>query len=577
MPTRLLLAAAALVGLALRIAASPVFDPMDYGAKGDGVSIDTPAIQAAIDAAAGAGGGTVHLPAGTYLSYSVRLRSHINLHLGPGATLLAADPPADGEPGYDPPEPNVWGDEHRYQDFGHSHWRNSLIWGIGLEKVSITGAGLIDGRGLVGARRFLRPAEREAESAGGDPGGIPARGRYRESRVGNGDKAIALKNCRNVTLRDISMFRAGHFALLATGVDNLTIDNLRVDTNRDGFDIDACRNVRVSNCLVNSPRDDAIVLKSSFALGEARATENVTITNCQVSGYAVGSLLDGTFERSLEPAPDRGGPTGRIKFGTESNGGFRNITISNCVFDHCRGLALEIVDGGQLEDVTISNLTMRDIVNAPLFLRLGNRARGPEGTPVGSLRRVHISNVIVHNADARYASQIVGLADHPIEDVTISNVRIVYRGGLTMAQVAEQPEDLVNPFFAPRAGPAGRGRSDPYAVPEQEAAYPEPSMFGLLPAYGLYVRHARGIRVHDVDFEFINEDRRPAVVLDEVTDIAFDRFEAQTAADTPMFVLRSVRDFSTHRVRGLDNLHRIEAANESLPASKNATRPSPGD
>jgi polygalacturonase len=119
---------------------------------------------------------------------------------------------------------------------------------------------------------------------------------------GLGNKAIGLKLCRNVTLRDFSILNGGHFAILATGVDNLTIDNLKVDTNRDAFDIDSCRNVRIANCSVNSPNDDAIVLKSSFALGFARATENVTITNCLVSGYDIGSLLDGTFKKNERSA-----------------------------------------------------------------------------------------------------------------------------------------------------------------------------------------------------------------------------------------------------------------------------------
>src|SRR6185295_9268516 len=109
---------------------------------------------------------------------------------------------------------------------------------------------------------------------------------------GLGNKAIALKRARNVTLKDFSVLNGGHFALLATGVENLTIDNLKVDTNRDGFDIDACRNVRISNSYVNSPNDDAIVLKTSYALGEAKATEDVTITSCHVSGFDIGTMLD---------------------------------------------------------------------------------------------------------------------------------------------------------------------------------------------------------------------------------------------------------------------------------------------
>src|SRR5439155_17250705 len=229
--------------------------------------------------------------------------------------------------------------------------------------------------------------------------------------------------------RDFSILNGGHFALLATGVDNLTIDNLKVDTNRDGLDIDSCRNVRISNCSVNSPNDDAIVLKSSYALGFARATENVTITNCLVSGYDIGSLLDATYKRNVTAAPDRDGRTGRIKLGTESNGGFKNIAISNIVFDHCRGLALETVDGGLLEDVTISNITMRDVMNSPIFLRLGRRMRGPEGMPVGQLRRVNISNIIAYNADPRYPSIIAGIPQHDVEAVTLNDIRIVYRGG----------------------------------------------------------------------------------------------------------------------------------------------------
>src|SRR5206468_745087 len=137
------------------------------------------------------------------------------------------------------------------------------------------------------------------------------------------NKAIALKNCRNVLMRDFSILHGGHFGILATGVDNMTIDNLKIDTNRDGIDIDCCRNVRVSNCSVNSPWDDAICLKSSFALGYARDTEMVTISDCLVSGsFEEGTLLDGTFKRFAADVKVQ--RTGRIKFGTESNGGFKN-------------------------------------------------------------------------------------------------------------------------------------------------------------------------------------------------------------------------------------------------------------
>src|SRR5439155_1435537 len=139
---------------------------------------------------------------------------------------------------------------------------------------------------------------------------------------------------------------AGHFAILASGVDNLTVDNVKIDTDRDGMDYDCCRNVHISNCTVNTPNDDAICLKSTYTLGQVRPTENVTITNCHVSGYMMGSVLDGTFQVPPNDGiiKQNSGPMGRIKLGTESVGGFRNITISNCTFDHCHGLALIDVD-----------------------------------------------------------------------------------------------------------------------------------------------------------------------------------------------------------------------------------------
>ena len=507
--------ACALTGAAARAQGAPpsaaahVFDVRAFGARGDSTSLDTDAINRAIEAAAAAHGGTVYFGPGTYSAFSIHLRSNVTLYLDHGATLLAASPDEHPEaPGYDPAE-NVLA--KTYQDYGHSHWHNSLIWGENIENVAIMGPGRIDGRGL--SRSISRDTPRA------------------------GNKAIALKLVRHVLLRDFSIYRGGHFGVLATGVDDMTIDNLVIDTNRDGIDVDDCRNVRISNTSVNSPFDDAIVLKTSYALGEVRGTENVVITNSIVSGYDVGSVLDGTYRPFTQGAPNRDGPTGRIKLGTESNGPFRNITISNIVFDNCRGLALETVDGAQLEDITITNLTMRHVWTSPLFLRLGSRMRGPEGLPVGTFRRVTISNVIASDADPRYASSITGLPDHPIEDVRLSNIRIQYRGGLTMRQVAAQPAELVRQRSGSVVGP-----HEPYAVPEQASAYPEPSMFGLLPAYGLYVRHVRGLDVDGISADFVNDDDRPAFVLEDVRGAHFRDVQARKLGTVPAFVLRDVED-----------------------------------
>ena len=324
-----------------------VYDVKTFGAKGDGKALDTAAINKTIDAAAAAGGGTVYFPAGNYLSVSIHLKSNIALYLDQGATIIATSTSKEAQ--YDPPEPNQW---DAYQDFGHTHWHNSLIWGENLTNVSILGPGMIWGKGLVRTGTQSRTQQQnDALNANRanepkTPFGYP---NPRDAvEPGWGNKSIALKNCRNVLIRDITILHGGHFAILATGVDNFTIDNIKIDTNRDGIDVDACKNVRISNCTVNSPFDDGICPKSSFALGYARATENVTITNCQVSGYDEGTLLDGTFKRDFRNQNGTFSPTGRIKFGTESNGGFKNITITNCVFDYCRGLALESVDGARV-------------------------------------------------------------------------------------------------------------------------------------------------------------------------------------------------------------------------------------
>jgi polygalacturonase len=578
--TILSLLLAALVAQAGAVVASMrVFSVRDYGAVGDGVALDTTAINKTIEAAAGAGGGIVRFPAGTYLSFSIRLKSNLTLSFEEGSTLMAATPAADFG-AYDFPESNEWGEKFQYQDFGHSHWHNSLIWGENLENISLLGPGLIHGKGLVrnpGGRRSEGPngtavnlpavagsSSGRANAPGVGPISPPAGGASAlpGNVMGVGNKAIGLKNCRNVVIRDLSLLLCGHFAVLATGVDNLTIENLTVDTNRDGFDLDACRKVTVTNCRVNTPNDDAIVLKSSYALGIFRDTEDVSITGCFVSGYDAGTFLNGTKQHTLERAPDRDGPTGRIKIGTESSGGFKRVTITDCIFEHSRGLALETVDGGVIEDITIEGLVMRDIVNSPIFIRLGNRGRSPAGTPVGAIRRVKISDVTVTNADARYASIIAGLPGHPVEKVDLKNIRIEYKGGLTLEQVAQQPTELINSFFL--RGPGLTGPRDPFAPPEQEKAYPEPSMFGLLPAYGFFVRHARNVSLENVEVSYTREDKRSPVVLQDVAGIAFARFKAERAGGVPLFVLKNVTGFTATNNAGFADVHREKVEDEAI-------------
>jgi polygalacturonase len=277
---------------------------------------------------------------------------------------------------------------------------------------------------------------------------------------------------------------------LLTGVDNLTIDNLRIDTDRDGMDIDCCKNVHVSNCTVNSPWDDGICPKSSYALGYNKPTENVTITNCLVSGYyQLGSVLDGTYK--IFPSDARGvGRTGRIKCGTESNGGFKNITISNCTLEGCNGMALESLDGALCEDITITNITLRNCINGPLFFRLGARLRGPkETTKVGTLKRIMVSNIASSNSLARLPNILSGIPDYPIEDVKISNFYMQHQGG-----ISEVP---VNP-------------------PEYENKYPDPGMFGNIPAQGFYLRHIKNLEMSHVEVAPVAPDARSSIYTDGV-------------------------------------------------------------
>ncbi len=477
----------------------------EHGAAGDGKTLDTPAINAAIAMLAKGGGGTVYFPAGVYRCYSLHLASYVSLYLDQGATILAAETPHEGMTGggYDAAEPQDSAIE-AYQDYGHNHWHNSLLWGEGIHDISILGPGLIWGKGL------SRGWDKEAE--------LPD-----NRKPGVGNKTIALKNCRNVTLRDFSILQGGWFGILATGVDNLTIDNLRIDTNRDGMDIDCCRNVRVSNCTVNSPWDDGICPKSSFALGYARATENVTITNCFLTGgYELGSVLDGTWKPM--PASFANHRTGRIKCGTESNGGFLNIAISNCVFESSRGLALEAVDGARCEDITFTGITMRNIAQAPLFLRLGKRMRGPSGVPVGTMRRIVLSNISCSGA-SMLPSILSGVPGYPIEDVQINNAFFQQVGGGTPQLAARVP-------------------------PENENAYPEPSMFGDLPATGLFCRHVRNLQVANVEIQTEAPDARAGFWLEDVTGADFFRVRAPESLHGA-FSLRNVAEFRVFGSRSI--------------------------
>ncbi len=460
------------------------YNVMDYGARADGRTLDHQAINTAIDSCVAHGGGRVILPAGTYLCGSIRLKSHVELHLMTGAKILAA--PASMK-AYDEAEPF---EGTAYQDGGHTYFKNSLIYAIGANDISITGRGMIDGLGLT---------NRDTENAGNLQGG----------NIGTGDKSIALKECRNILIRDVTIYRGGHFGIIVTGCEIGTIDNVVIDTNRDGLDVDCCKFLTISNCKINTPHDDALVLKSSYALKKPVFTEHIAITNCVITGYKLGSLLDGTY------IPEKvGWVCGRLKLGTESNGGYRNITVSNCTFLYSSGLAFEEVDQGTMENILVDNITMNHVHHYPIYITTGCRNRGPkERTSVSTGREIMISNLIADDVDSLAGIIVTGMPGQPLRGISLCNIRLQYRGG-------------------------GKAELAKKEYREQGTNYPEPKFAKETPAFGLYARHVDGLEVDKVTFATLKPDYRPAIVLEDVKNDRITQVRADVQKGSKLIMRR---------------------------------------
>ena len=417
------------------------YDVLEYGAKADGRTLCTNSIQAAIDECFKAGGGTVYLGGGTFVSGTLVVKNGVTLRLAAGCTLSGSEDLNDYPPRV-----------QEFRSYTDNYTDKSLIYAEKAERIAVTGRGVIDGHGDV------------------------FKGPYKVRPY-----IIRFIQCKGVTVEDVTIKNSPMWVQHYLACDDVRISGVtvrsRVNSNNDGINIDCSQNVRISDCDIWSG-DDAIVLKSTAD----RPCRNVVVSNCVLSSICNG-----------------------LKMGTESNGGFENIAISNCaVYDtKLAGLAIEIVDGGTMDRVVVSNITMSG-VGAPIFVRLGNRARpykeGMDKPQVGALRNVTISNIEA-TACGPTGCAISGLPEKRIENLTLSNIRLSFAGGGTKDEAAR-------------------------AVPEKETAYPEYSMFGALPGYGFFCRHVNGLKLSNVQVQLEKNDGRHALVLDDVEDAVIDGFDA---------------------------------------------------
>ena len=435
-----------------------IYDVRKFGATGDGKTLDTVVINKAIDACTAAGGGIVYMPPGVYLCGTVVLKSNVMLYIEAGATLLGSTNLADFAPR-----------------------AKHLVFARDAENVGLAGPGRIDGQGQaywIPAGRVVPPPEESWR----DVATYDWKWRERYSPL------VEFVACKNLRIEDVRLENAPAWTLRPINCDNvfirgIVIKNPVTGPNTDGIDPTGCQNVFIADCLVDTG-DDAICLKSENPYGDSvRVSKNITITNCVLSCCCNG-----------------------LKFGTATRGGFENITFTNSVIFNERvdlrarvisGIAVEMVDGGWMEGVVISNVRMQN-VRTPIFIRRGIRGARPDGT-AGTLRGVMIENV--HATGSILTSSVTGIPGFDVEDVTLSNIRIDSEEGGRLEWVDRE-------------------------IPEVPKAYPEARMFRRLPSYGLYCRHVRGLRLKGIEFGAVASETRPAIVCDDVKNLEIDGLRA---------------------------------------------------
>lgn len=445
------------------------FTVSDFGAKNDGLTINTNTIQKAIDFVHEQGGGRLIFETGSYVTGSIYLKSNVTLHLERGATILGSTNPFD------------------YIKDAKIGWM-SMIFAVNQENIGITGKGTINGRGFLTAYNMVNYIHRGIYT---DPL------KYDRPNETNRPQNIYFRECKNIRIVDITLRDPGSWNQTYDQCQNLYVDHIYVDSksywNNDGIDIVDCDGVVIKNSYFDAA-DDVICFKSHSA---EHMCQNVVVDNCVGRSSANG-----------------------LKFGTVSRGGFKNFKITNLtIFDTFRSaITLAAVDGGEIENIVIDGVRSINTGNV-IYLRLGDRwAKGKKPY----MKNVTISNVYAEvpltKPDAGYnyegpvedlprnisPASIVGLVENKIQGVHLKNIQIVYPGE-------------GNPLYAKR----GLTAEELDGVPEMRDAYPEFSQFKELPAWAFYVRHAEGVSFENVTFTAKKKDYRPSVVLDDVKDVSF--------------------------------------------------------
>ncbi|HLI47313.1 MAG TPA: glycoside hydrolase family 28 protein [Chthonomonas sp.] len=471
------------------------WDVRRFGAVGDGKTKNTAALQQAIEAAFRAGGGTVYVPAGTYLTGGLVLKSNVRLYLEAGATLLGSTDPADYE---DHPGPAPGGDANT----------RHLLFAENAENIALCGLGTVDGQGPAFWQPTHRPPPRP-EDLWRDVIAYDYRPIRQNGKQIRPSPMLEFVRCRNVHIEGVLLANSPGWTLRPILCETVTIRGIRVRNpvygpNTDGMDITCCHNVFISDCDI-ATGDDAICLKSENPYGgPVQANENITITNCVLTTCCNG-----------------------FKMGTATHGAFRDITFANSVIYNAdadpinarviSGIAVEMVDGGSVEGVVISNIAMRN-VRTPLFVRLGTRTENPAAPT--SLRGVRIGHI--YATGSLLTSSITGLPEHRVQDVQLENICIETVEG-------------------------GKAEWVEHTVPEQPKAYPEARMFGRLPAYGLYCRHVDGLRLSQLELVSKTPDGRPALVCDDVKDLDVNVLHASSpSTEMPVVQLNDVQDAFLH-------------------------------